>query len=141
MADVLVVYWTGTGNTEIMAEKVAQGLESEGLSVDLKLVSDVDPSEVSGYEKVAFGCPAMGDEQLEEDEFEPFFEEVEGDLADKKVAIFGSYSWAEGEWIKLWQERVEDSGANLFQSLKLYGTPDDEGEEECVKFGKEFAKF
>lgn len=143
MADVLVVYWTGTGNTEIMAEKIAEGIKQTGASVDVKLVSDIEPSECLKYPKVAFGCPAMGDEQLEEDEFEPFFQEVEGDLSGKKVALFGSYSWADGEWMRKWTERTLDAGANLFRNegLAVYGTPDDDGEEQCVEFGKKFAEF
>ena len=81
-------------------------------------------------------------ETLEEDEFEPFFEEVEGSLSGKKVALFGSYGWGEGEWMDAWEERVKDSGADLFEAgFKINSTPSSEEEEECVEFGKSFAKF
>lgn len=143
MAKVLVVYWSGTGNTEIMAEKIAEGLENAGAEVDLRNVSDVDAGEVAEFDKIAFGCPSMADEHLEEDEFEPFFEDCEGDLAGKKVALFGSYGWGNGEWMEDWVERTQEAGAEVMrgEGLILEYTPDAEGEEKCVEFGEEFAKF
>ncbi|MCR3906809.1 MAG: flavodoxin [Tenericutes bacterium] len=143
MANVLLVYWSGTGNTEIMAEKIKEGLESAGETVDFRTVDAVDPSDVADFDKLVFGCPSMGVEVLEEDEFEPFFEEVEGSLSGKKVALFGSYGWGEGEWMDAWQERVIAAGATLFkdEGLKINSTPSSEEEETCVEFGEEFAKF
>ncbi|MCD4826616.1 MAG: flavodoxin [Acholeplasmataceae bacterium] len=142
MADVLLVYWSGTGNTEIMAEKIKEGLEASGVSVDYRTVDAVEPSEVSGFDKIVFGCPSMGVETLEEDEFEPFFEEVEGELAGKKVAIFGSYGWGEGEWMDAWVDRVKDSGADLYETgLKINSTPSSEEEDECFQFGEGFGKY
>jgi flavodoxin I len=91
MADVLLVYWSGTGNTEIMAENIYKGLTEEGISVDMKMVDELDPEDVSNYDKIIFGCPSMGEEQLEETEFEPFFEIAETLISEKKVALFGSY--------------------------------------------------
>lgn len=143
MSKVLVVYWSGTGNTEIMAEKIAEGLENAGAEVDLRNVADVDADEVADFDKIAFGCPSMADEHLEEDEFEPFFEDAEEHLAGKKVALFGSYGWGNGEWMEDWVERTQDLGADVFkgEGLILTYTPDDEGEEACVAFGEEFAEF
>lgn len=142
MADVLLVYWSGTGNTEIMAEKIKEGIESAGLTVDYRTVDAVEPDEVSGFDKIVFGCPSMGVEVLEEDEFEPFFEEAEGLLSGKKVALFGSYGWGEGEWMDAWVERVNDTGAELFEpTLMINSTPSSEEEDECAQFGADFAKF
>ena len=142
MANILLVYWSGTGNTEIMAEKIKEGMESAGASVDYKTVDQVDPSDVDGYDKIVFGCPSMGVEVLEEDEFEPFFEAVEPNLSGKKVALFGSYGWGEGEWMDAWIERTEATGANLFETgLKVNSTPSSEEEEQCVEFGARFAQF
>lgn len=143
MSKVLVVYWSGTGNTEIMAEKIAEGLENAGLEVDLRNVIDVDPSEVADFDKIAFGCPSMADEKLEEDEFAPFFEDVEGDLAGKKVALFGSYGWGSGEWMEEWVEVTQDLGAEVFrgEGLIVNYTPTAEDEDLCVEFGEEFAEF
>jgi flavodoxin I len=142
MANVLLVYWSGTGNTEIMADKIKEGLESAGATVVFKSVEQIDPSEVNQYDKIAFGCPSMGVETLEEDEFEPFFTAVEGSLAGKKVALFGSYGWGEGEWMDAWQERTIATGAILYQEgFKVNSTPSTEEEEQCVAFGTGFATF
>ncbi|MBU1094834.1 MAG: flavodoxin [Firmicutes bacterium] len=142
MADVLLVYWSGTGNTEMMAEKIKEGLENAGVFVDYKKVDEMSPSEVSSYEKVVFGCPSMGVELLEEDEFEPFFEVAEKELSGKKVALFGSYGWGEGEWMDGWIDRVKETGAVLYETgLKVNSTPSSEEEVACVQFGEGFAKF
>ena len=142
MADVLLVYWSGTGNTEIMAEKIKEGLEDSGLSVDYRTVDAVSSDDVKAFGKIVFGCPSMGVEELEEDEFEPFFQDIEGDLAGKKVALFGSYGWGEGEWMDAWEDRVKDQGADLYESgLKVNSTPSSDEEETCVEFGKGFANF
>lgn len=143
MEKVLVVYWSGTGNTEIMAEKIAEGLANANLDVELKAVNEVDASEIEDYSKVAFGCPSMGDEELEEDEFAPFFEEAEEYLNGKKIALFGSYSWGSGEWMESWVERCVDLGALVYndEGLIINETPDDDGEEQCVEFGEGFADF
>jgi len=142
MADTLVVYWSGTGNTEIMAQKIKEGIEAQGDSVDLRTVDEVQASEVADFEKIMFGCPSMGAETLEEDEFEPFFAEIEGMLSGKKVALFGSFDWGNGEWMDEWQERVTEAGASLYkEGLKVNLTPDDDGEQECIEFGQGFSKF
>ncbi|MBR3025296.1 MAG: flavodoxin domain-containing protein, partial [Oscillospiraceae bacterium] len=91
-----VIYWSGTGNTEAMAKAIA-----EGAGADIFTVSEFGGS-VSDYDVIAFGCPAMGAEVLEEEEFEPFFTSVEGSLSGKKVILFGSYGWGDGEWMRNW---------------------------------------
>ncbi|MDL2292433.1 flavodoxin [Acholeplasma sp. OttesenSCG-928-E16] len=143
MSKILVVYWSGTGNTEAMAEKIKEGIEAAGAEVDLKTVSEVDPSDCDAYDKVAFGCPSMGVEVLEEDEFEPFFADVEGSLAGKKIALFGSYGWGDGQWMVDWEDRVRECGAILFldKGLIVNSTPEGDDEELCVDFGKTFAAF
>jgi flavodoxin short chain len=142
MANILLVYWSGTGNTEIMAEKIKEGMENAGASVDMRTVDQVDPSEIANFDKIAFGCPSMGVETLEEDEFEPFFEAVEGSLSGKKVALFGSYGWGEGEWMDAWQDRTVSTGAKLYEEgFKVNSTPSSEEEDRCVEFGEGFAKF
>jgi flavodoxin short chain len=102
-----VIYWSGTGNTEAMANAVA-----EGAGADLFTVSDFSGS-VADFDAIAFGCPAMGAEVLEEDEFEPFFTSIEGNLSGKKVLLFGSYGWGDGEWMRNWEERTKTAGAVL----------------------------
>lgn len=102
-----VIYWSGTGNTEAMAQAV-----SEGAGAELFTVADFSGS-AADYEALALGCPAMGDEVLEETEFEPFFAGIEGSLSGKKVLLFGSYGWGDGEWMRNWEQRVKDAGAEL----------------------------
>ena len=102
-----VIYWSGTGNTEAMAKAVAEGANAELFSV-----SEFNGN-VADYEALCFGCPAMGAEVLEEDEFEPFFTAAEGSLSGKKVLLFGSYGWGDGEWMRNWVERVNAAGAEV----------------------------
>ena len=102
-----VSYWSGTGNTEAMAKAVAEGANAE-----LFEVSEFSGN-VSDYDAFAFGCPAMGAEVLEEDTFEPFFTGIEGSLSGKKVLLFGSYGWGDGEWMRNWYDRTKAAGAEL----------------------------
>ena len=108
MAKVAVVYWSGTGNTETMASAVAEGAKEKGAEVSLLECSEFNASMMDSFDAVAFGCPSMGNEQLEEDEFEPMFSSCEEKLKDKKIALFGSYGWGDGEWMQSWEERLYD---------------------------------
>ena len=141
MSKMTVIYWSQTGNTEAMAKAIAQGAEAAGAEVKLLTVSEASEADVTGSDLVAFGCPAMGAEVLEEDEFEPFFTAVEGKLAGKKVALFGSYGWGDGQWMRDWEDRAERDGAVLYggEGLMVNETPDDEGLERCRAFGGGFA--
>lgn len=142
MTQIAVIYWSGTGNTQSMAEAVAQGIESTGAKAALTNVSEVSPSDARTYEKIAFGCPAMGGEVLEESEFEPFFSELEPFLSEKKVVLFGSYGWGDGQWMRDWQERVTAAGAEIVGSegLIINETPDEIGLNQCREIGKLLAE-
>lgn len=76
-----------------MAQAVVEGA-SQGNEVELFSVNATDAATIAAYDKVALGCPAMGDETLEEDEFQPFYDELKTQLGSKPVALFGSFSWA-----------------------------------------------
>lgn len=138
MSKTAVIYWTGTGNTEAMANAIASGIGD----ADVMPVSEADASAVAQYDKIAFGCPAMGDEVLEESEFEPFFADVEGSLSGKKVALFGSYGWGDGQWMRDWVQRTEQAGASVYQGqgLIVNETPDDDALAQCRDFGAGFAR-
>lgn len=138
MSKAAVIYWSSTGNTEAMAQAVAEGAKVAGVEIDLMEVSQVSPEQALEYEALALGCPAMGDEELEEEEFEPFFTELEKNLSGKKVALFGSYDWGDGQWMRDWYERTRDAGAELVteEGLMLNNTPDEEGLETCRELGK-----
>lgn len=141
MSKMTVIYWSQTGNTEAMAKAIAQGAEAAGAEVKLLTVSEASEADVTGSDLVAFGCPAMGAEVLEEDEFEPFFTAVEGKLSGKKTALFGSYGWGDGQWMRDWWDRAARDGAVLYggEGLMINETPDDEGLERCRAFGGGFA--
>ena len=132
-----VIYWSMTGNTEAMAAAVAEGAVNAGLEVDLKHVSQISADEALGYDILALGCPAMGAEVLEEGEFEPFFTQLEGRLSGKRVALFGSYGWGDGQWMRDWQERTEAAGANLVggEGLMANEMPGDAELEACRALG------
>ena len=111
MSKVAVVYWSSTGNTEAMADAVVNGAKEKGADVTLYECADFRPELVGEYDAIAFGCPAMGDEVLEEDEFEPMFDDCKDALKDKKIALFGSYGWGDGEWMRNWEESCKEAGA------------------------------
>lgn len=139
MAKVLVVYVTTTGNTEKMANLIADAAKGAGADVTLKTVSDASVDELTGYDVIAFGSPAMGAEVLEEAEMEPFFSEAEGKISGKKVAVFGSYDWGDGEWLRTWEERCKSAGAEVIASVKAHLEPDDDAIAECKEFGAKLA--
>ena len=113
MKKIAVVYWSGTGNTEAMAKAVAEGAESAGAQVTLLTPDKVNASELGSYDAIGFGCPAMGSEVLEEMEFQPMFDEVKRSLGGKSAALFGSYGWGDGEWMRSWEKDCDDSGLRL----------------------------
>lgn len=143
MSKMSILYWSQTGNTEAMAKAIAEGAKSAGAEVSLKMVSEAGEGDVKDCDLLALGCPAMGAEVLEEDEFEPFFSSVEGSLSGKKVALFGSYGWGDGQWMRDWWDRAERDGAKLYggEGLIINETPDDAGLEQCRAFGSGFAAF
>lgn len=142
MSKMAVIYWSMSGNTEAMASAIAEGARSTGAEVDLMQVSEVSVDQALSYPLLALGCPAMGAEVLEESEFEPFFAQLEGRLSGKKVALFGSYGWGDGQWMRDWQTRTEGANANLYQEgLMVNETPDDDALEQCRAFGAGFAAF
>ena len=111
MSKVAVVYWSGTGNTEAMAMAVAEGAKEKGAEVSVLTASEFSADQVSSFDAIAFGCPSMGAEQLEEMEFEPMFSACENRLSGKNIALFGSYGWGDGEWMRSWEARCNDDGA------------------------------
>ena len=138
MSKVAVIYWSGTGNTEAMANAVAEGAKAAGAEVDLLTCADVN--DVDGYDAVALGCPAMGSEELEDGEFLPMLEGIEPTLTGKKVALFGSYDWGVGEWLENWESRCAEKGIALAaDSVKANNAPDDEAIANCKKLGAALA--
>ena len=140
MSKVAVVFWSGTGNTEAMADKVAEGAKEAGAEVSVFSAEDFSADKVEEFDGLAFGCPAMGDEELEDTIFEPMYAACEPKLAGKKVGLFGSYGWGDGEWMRTWEESCRDKGANLAcDSVICQETPDDEALSACRSLGEALA--
>ena len=131
-----VIFWSGTGNTEAMAQAVA-----ESAGAELFNVSDFSGN-IEDYDAIAFGCPTMGAEVLEENEFEPFFSGIESKLNGKKIALFGSYGWGDGEWMRSWEDRVKADGAVLIggEGVMANETPSDEELAKCAELGKKLTE-
>lgn len=140
MRKVAVVYWSGTGNTEAMAASVAEGIKEKGAEATLLTAAGFDASMMDNFDAVAFGCPSMGAEQLEENEFEPMFSACEPKLKDKKIALFGSYGWGDGEWMRTWEETCVADGAVLAcDSVICNDAPDDDAAAACKALGAALA--
>ena len=136
MSKIAVVYWSGTGNTAAMAVAVADGAKEKGAEAVILTSSDFDISMVDQYDAIAFGCPAMGAEVLEEGEFDPMFESCKPALNGKKIALFGSYGWGDGEWMRIWEDDCRAIGANLACDPVICNeAPDDTAIEECKALG------
>lgn len=135
-----IIYWSGTGNTEAMANLILEGVKEAGAVGELINISTTDVDSIANEEVVVLGCPCMGDEELEDGEFLPFLESIEGDLNGKKVALFGSYGWGSGEWMENFEEKIKDLGASLpLESLIVNYTPEGEDEERCREYGRQIA--
>ncbi|MFR0942352.1 MAG: flavodoxin [Butyricicoccus sp.] len=114
MSKAAVIFWSQTGNTEQMANAIADGIREGGMEVDVLNVADTTPADAVKYAKIALGCPAMGAEVLEETEFDPFFTELESKISGMKVALFGSYGWGDGQWMRDWVQRTNDANAVIY---------------------------
>ena len=140
MSRIAVVYWSGTGNTQAMAEKVAEGAQAAGGEVSIFTPDAFDPATIGDYDAIAFGCPAMGAEELEDSEFAPMFESCRPALSGKSVVLFGSYGWGDGQWMRDWEETVTGDGAVLAAgSVICNDYPDDDAEAACVALGQAIA--
>ena len=140
MSKIAVVYWSGTGNTEAMANAVLEGAKAAGADAALFTADAFDASQVDAFDAIAFGCPSMGVEELEDGEFEPMFSACEGALNGKKIALFGSYGWGDGEWMRNWETRCQEIGAVLSaESVICNDAPDDEATANCKELGAALA--
>lgn len=140
MSKIAVIYWSGTGNTEAMAGAVAEGVTGAGGEAALLTAAEFDPSLVDSFDAIAFGCPSMGSEELEESEFAPMFDGLEKDLKDRKVALFGSYGWGDGEWMRSWEATAKGCGAALAcESVICADAPDAAARAACEALGKALA--
>ena len=141
MSKIAVVYWSGTGNTEAMANLVAEGATDAGAEAEVISCADFSADKAAGYDAIAFGCPAMGSEVLEEMEFQPMFDACKHSLGGKRAALFGSYGWGDGEWMRSWEKDCDDAGINLVcESVICQEAPDGDTLEACRAMGKLLAE-
>ncbi|MGN2337362.1 flavodoxin [Clostridium cagae] len=137
-----IIYWSGTGNTEAMASLIAKGIEDSEVKTELINISNANVDSLKDENIVVLGCPSMGDEELEGGEFLPLLENVQDDLKNKKVILFGSYGWGDGQWMRSWEEEMTASGVNVaLEPLIVNYTPEGESEEQCIQYGREIAKL
>lgn len=140
MKKIAVVYFSMTGNTEAMAGEVVTGAKEAGADVSLFSSADFKADMLDQYDGIAFGCPAMGNEELEEGEFEPLFADCERALGQKPIVLFGSYSWADGQWMLNWKDRCDERNLNVLDTVIAYAAPDPAAIEACRKLGKTLAE-
>ena len=140
MSEVIVAFWTGTGNTAEMAEYVAEGIREGGAEAKVVSVDDISAADLKDAKAFALGCPSMGVEQLEESTMEPFVEEVCGFASGKTIGLFGSYGWGDGEWMRNWEEDCKTAGAILAcDPVICNDEPDDDAKEAWQNLGKALA--
>jgi len=141
MNKIIIAYWSQTGNTELMANAIASGIIEAGREVDLLQISKVSILELKETNVFALGCPAMGDEVLEESEMEPFIAEIESFVVGKKIALFGSYGWGDGQWMRDWEERMKNLGATIVgdEGFIIQEAPDSAAKQRCKDLGKVLA--
>ena len=138
MSDICVAYWSGTGNTEAMAQAIGAGITAAGKSADVVPMETISPADLKDQAVWVLGCPAMGAEELEDAEMEPFMAELESKISGKKIALFGSYGWGGGEWMRDWEARIQSAGATVVngEGIIVNGEPDDDIIEELKALGK-----
>jgi flavodoxin short chain len=141
MKKILITYWSGTGNTEIMAKELARGAGEAGAETVLKPVSEAAADMVKAADALAFGCPAMGAEILEESEMEPFVSGLtQADIGGKPLGLFGSYDWGDGQWMRDWAGRMKDLGAIVDgEGLIAQLAPTEDVLNQCRELGKRLA--
>ena len=141
MDKIYVVFWTQGGNTQAMAEAIGEGIREAGKEAEVVFVTGANLDELKAAPKFALGCPAMGAEVLEESEMEPFVCDVEGFASGKKIALFGSYGWGDGEWMRNWGDQMKNAGADVIggEDAICADAPDDETEAKLVELGKQLA--
>lgn len=141
MEQVLIVYWSGTGNTAAMAEMVAEGIKEAGREAVILPAEEASLADVEKYRAIAMGCPSMGDEVLEESTMEPFVEEIEGSVSGKTLGLFGSYGWGDGQWMRDWTDRMKQAGASVIggEDAICNGAPNADAEAALKELGKRLA--
>lgn len=143
MSNIQVVFWSQSGNTEAMANAVADGIRKAGKEADVVFVSDASIDELKSAKVFALGCPAMGAEVLEEGEMESFVSDLEMSVSGKTIGLFGSYGWGDGQWMRDWVDRMTSAGATVVdgEGVICMGAPDADATAQCEALGARLASL
>ncbi len=143
MSKVMIVYWSGTGNTAMMAQAVAEGVTAAGGEAELLTVGEADVAALAAADVFALGCPSMGAEVLEEGEMEPFMCDLDGQIAGKQIGLFGSYGWGNCEWMRDWEDRIVADGATVVngEGVTVNGAPTPDVEDDLRALGQALASM
>ncbi len=143
MSNIQVVFWSQSGNTEVMANAVADGIRKAGKEADVVFVGDASIDELKSAKVFALGCPAMGAEVLEEGEMEPFVSDLEMSVSGKTIGLFGSYGWGDGQWMRDWVDRMTSAGATVVdgEGVICMGAPDADATAQCEALGARLASL
>lgn len=143
MRKIAVVYWSGTGNTQQMADAVANGAKNAGAEPTVFTAAEFSADKMTAFDAIALGCPSMGAEELEETEFAPMFASCEPCLKDKKIGLFGSYGWGDGEWMRNWVDQMQAAGADVYggEDAICQEAPDEDAQDDLKELGKELASL
>lgn len=135
-----IVYASTTGNTERMAKAVAQGARRSGDDVLCITAEKASTAEILAADVLYLGSPAMGAEMLE-DSMESFYSSLEPKLKGKKIALFGSFDWGDGQWLRDWAARVTAAGGKIIngQGLAARLAPDSAVIGQCEQLGESAA--
>jgi len=136
-----IIYFTATGNTEMMANAVARGIEQAGKSAELITVDSASADMLDNEKAFALGCPAMGSETLEESYMEPLVSELESKVSGKTILLFGSYGWGDGEWMREWVKRMENAGATVIGGVDAIANYAPTDETSLEEFGAKLASL
>ena len=141
MKEIMVAYWSGTGNTAAMATILGKGIQDGGATAKVVSVEDIKADDLKDYPVFALGCPSMGNETLEETVMEDFVTEVESFASGKKIGLFGSYGWGDGEWMRNWVEQMTGAGAEMIEAEGIIANeaPDADAQAACEAAGKALA--
>ncbi|QIK69864.1 flavodoxin [Erysipelothrix sp. HDW6C] len=121
-----IIYWTGSGNTQIIADAIQESVEALGYECPSNYVSDVQASDVADADLFFLGCPAMSGEDVEEYEFRPFLDDLKPLITGKKVVLFGSYDWGDGEWMINWNQEMVDANITVAEKIQVQWEPTEE---------------
>ena len=138
MKKVSIIYWSNGGNVEIMANAIAEGASRGDVEVETNNVADSSLEDVLNSDAVAFGSPAMINDEIEEIDMKPFIESLKGiDINNKPLVLFGSCGWRETTFIDKWQEQMKEFGFNVIGKIVVR----DSVEKKDIQRSKELGKL